>query len=101
MAEVEKKKLDPKDEIITISGAKPARFYNFITKIVLNKFRKIELQALGETINKAIIVANDLVSEGVAVITKIEPSNHYEGERGVPIKMIIRLTATDKLKKID
>jgi len=101
MAEVQKKKLDPKDEIITISGAKPARFYNFISKIVLNKFRKIELQALGETINKAIVVANDLVHEGVAEITKIDPSIHYDGDRGAPIKMTITLTATNKLKKID
>ena len=101
MAEVEKKKLDPKDEIITVSGKKEIRFYNLISKIVLNKFRKAELQALGEAINNAIEIANELQKEGVAVITKLEPFIQYEGVRGNPLKIIIQLKATDKLKKMD
>lgn len=97
----EKKKLDPENELITVSGKKPANFYVFISKIIMNKFRKVELQALGDAINKAIIVANDLVNAGVATIVKIEPTTQSEGVRGNPTKIIIQLKATDKLQKID
>lgn len=97
----EKKKLDPENEIITVSSKKTVNFYVFISKIIMNKFRKVELQALGEAINKAIIIANDLVNSGVAEYTKIEPTTQNEGVRGNPNKIIIQLKATDKLQKID
>lgn len=97
----EKKKLDPENEIITVSAKKTVNFYVFISKIIMNKFQKVELQALGEAINKAIIIANDLVNAGIATYTKIEPTTQNIGVRGNPTKIVIQLQATDKLQKID
>ena len=66
------KRLDPTDNKLQISNKKPARHYQFLSKIFLKKFGKIELHALGEAISVAVVAAELLQRNELATITSMK-----------------------------
>ena len=56
----EKKLLNPKDSGINISNRRDARFYIFLSKIILKKFGHIELKAVGQAADTCVRVSENL-----------------------------------------
>ena len=56
----EKKMLDPEKPIINISLKKPIRTYIFIGKLILKKFKTLELHSLGRASESVVRIAEAL-----------------------------------------
>merc|ERR1712196_685271 len=56
----DKKLLDPETNEVNISTRRDARFYIFLSKIILKKFGEIELKALGQAADICVRVAENL-----------------------------------------
>lgn len=68
----EKKLLDPEKNIINVSLRFPSRKYILIGKLILKKFRNLELHSLGRASENVVKVAEALKRGGFAKIDKIE-----------------------------
>merc|ERR1711881_38573 len=67
----EKKLLDPENKEVNISTRRDARFYIFLSKIILKKFGEIELKALGQAADICVRVAENLERYKYAKIQRI------------------------------
>merc|ERR1711939_971156 len=67
----DKKLLDPDTNEVNISTRRDARFYIFLSKIILKKFGTIELKALGQAADICVRVAENLERYNYAKILKI------------------------------
>merc|ERR1711862_184251 len=67
----DKKLLDPDTNEVNISTRRDARFYIFLSKIILKKFGNIELKALGQAADICVRVAENLERYNYAKITSI------------------------------
>jgi hypothetical protein len=56
----DKKLLVPKESGVNISNRRDARFYIFLSKIILKKFGHIELKAVGQAADSCVRVAENL-----------------------------------------
>ena len=56
----EKKLLDPENNIIRLSNSKDARFYIFLSKIILKKFSNLHLRAVGKATELCVQVSESL-----------------------------------------
>ena len=56
----EKKLLDPETDTIRLSGSKDARFYIFLSKIILKKFGTLSLRAVGKATELCVQVSENL-----------------------------------------
>ena len=56
----EKKLLDPETDTIRLSGSKDARFYIFLSKIILKKFGTLNLRAVGKATELCVQVSENL-----------------------------------------
>ena len=67
----DKKLLDPENPDINISTRRDARFYIFLSKIILKKFGTVELRSLGLAADSCVRVAENLQRNNYAIIEKI------------------------------
>merc|ERR1711981_911855 len=67
----DKKLLDPDTREVNISTRRDARFYIFLSKIILKKFGDIELKALGQAADICVRVAENLERYQYAKIKRI------------------------------
>merc|ERR1711939_87764 len=67
----DKKLLDPDTNEVNISTRRDARFYIFLSKIILKKFGNIELKALGQAADICVRVAENLERYQYAKIKRI------------------------------
>merc|ERR1712039_85931 len=67
----EKKLLDPENKEVNISTRRDARFYIFLSKIILKKFGEIELKALGQAADICVRVAENLERYKYATVQRI------------------------------
>merc|ERR1712178_335716 len=67
----DKKLLDPDTNEVNISTRRDARFYIFLSKIILKKFGTIELKALGQAADICVRVAENLERYAYATIQGI------------------------------
>merc|ERR1719343_1740430 len=67
----EKQLLDPENKEVNISTRRDARFYIFLSKIILKKFGEIELKALGQAADICVRVAENLERYKYAHIKRI------------------------------
>merc|ERR1712146_141352 len=67
----DKKLLDPDTNEVNISTRRDARFYIFLSKIILKKFGNIELKALGQAADICVRVAENLERYNYAKIVSI------------------------------
>merc|ERR1712141_419933 len=67
----DKKLLDPETNEVNVSTKREARFYIFLSKVILKKFGEIQLNALGQAVDICVRVAENLERYNYAVIKRI------------------------------
>ena len=95
----QKKLLEPKEPLVTVSRNKPANFFVYIAKIHLKKFETIELRALGNAAEVSVQVAENLSRYKFAEITKINSETIEMKNRDDKLVKAIRFSVTLKRSK--
>ena len=67
----DKKLLDPETNEVNVSTKREARFYIFLSKVILKKFGEIQLNALGQAADICVRVAENLERYNYATIKRI------------------------------
>merc|ERR1712080_429773 len=98
----EKKLLDPDTNEVNISTRRDARFYIFLSKIILKKFGNIELKALGQAADICVRVAENLERYTYAKITQIysETIDLEDTDRRKGARFVVKLKKSDEFDKL-
>ena len=99
----DKKLLDPETNEVNVSTKREARFYIFLSKVILKKFGEIQLNALGQAADICVRVAENLERYNYATIKRIysETIDLDDSDRKRKgARFIVKLAKSDEFDKL-
>merc|ERR1712066_473503 len=94
---------DPDSKEVNISNRRDAKFYIFLSKVVLKKFGELELKALGQAADICVRVSENLERFGYAKIKRIfsetvDLDDNDRKRKGA--RFVVRLEKTAEFDKL-
>ena len=99
----DKKLLDPETNEVNVSTKREARFYIFLSKVILKKFGEIQLNAQGQAADICVRVAENLERYNYAKINRIysETIDLDDSDRKRKgARFIVKLIKSDEFDKL-
>merc|ERR1711920_146519 len=99
----EKKLFDPDTEKILVTTRRGAKFYIFLSKIILKKFGTVELSALGRAADISVRVAENLERYNYGKITRVYSETVNLDDKDKQRKgarFFVRLAKSDQFDKL-
>ncbi|CAD8200598.1 unnamed protein product [Paramecium pentaurelia] len=99
MDQSKKTLVNPETNVYNLSGKTLPKTSVFVTKIYLKRFDVVEVHALGETISKAVRMAEQLQRQNYVTIEKINTFTQKFDDDRSKAKIVITLKVTADGKK--